>query len=218
MGKSISVVDLITNAKIIFWDFDGVIKDSAQVKTNSFCKLFESYGNEIVEKIRNHNDLNGGMSRYDKFPIYLSWVGEVATEKKINELSNQFSSLVMDAVVNSEWIPGVEEYLRNNKNNQSFILVSATPVEELNIILKKIELEFNFDYVFGTPTSKISGILTILEKSKLRPEETVMIGDSIADKNAADTCKVPFILKKNNINSKLFNYFSGYSLNDFTEI
>ena len=63
----------IKEIQLIFWDFDGVIKDSVQVKISSFCKLFEHYGLEVVEKIRVHNERNGGMSRYMKFPIYLDW-------------------------------------------------------------------------------------------------------------------------------------------------
>lgn len=218
MGKTLSVFEIISQAKIIFWDFDGVIKDSVKVKTDSFSKLFESYGKEIVEKIRAHNEENGGMSRYDKFPLYLRWAGEEPTQSKIDELSNEFSILVLNAVICSEWIPGVEKYLRNNNFNQKFVLVSATPIEELKIILEKLDLESTFAFVYGFPTSKISGINTTLEILKLPPKDTVMIGDSMADKKAADVCKVPFVLKKNELNSKTFNYFRGHSLNDLTEI
>jgi phosphoglycolate phosphatase-like HAD superfamily hydrolase len=218
MDQDITVSDLANKAKIIFWDFDGVIKDSVQVKVDSFCLLFESYGTDVVGRIKIHNEDNGGMSRFEKFPLYLSWVGEEITDSRIKDLSNQFSELVLSAVLNSEWIPGAENYLRKNFHNQIFILVSATPLVELKFILKKLQLSEVFNDVYGSPTTKESSIMSGLEKFKVLPNEAVMIGDSMADKKAADTCKIPFILKKSEINSKIFDKYMGPSISDLTEI
>ena len=44
--------------RIIFLDFDGVIKESNNVKTDAFKKMFESYGSEIANKVVNHHLLN----------------------------------------------------------------------------------------------------------------------------------------------------------------
>ena len=65
----------MTNYKILFWDFDGVIKDSVEVKTQAFFQLFEPFGELVAEKVRKHHEAHGGMSRFDKFPIYLQWAG-----------------------------------------------------------------------------------------------------------------------------------------------
>lgn len=218
MDKAITISDLVNKAKIIFWDFDGVIKDSVKVKVDSFCLLFESYGTDVVGRIRKHNEDNGGMSRFEKFPIYLSWVGEEITDSRIKDLSNQFSELVLSVVLNSEWIPGVENYLRQNLYNQIFILVSATPLVELNLILHKLKLSEVFKDVYGSPISKECSIILGLEKFKILPGETVMIGDSMADKKAADACKIPFILKKSELNRKIFDKYTGHSICDLTEI
>jgi phosphoglycolate phosphatase-like HAD superfamily hydrolase len=218
MDKALNIFTLIEKAKIIFWDFDGVIKDSVRVKIDSFCQLFEPYGSEIVEKVRVHNEQNGGMSRLEKFPIYLSWVGEEATESRIKELSEQFKCLVLDGVIHSNWIPGVEDYLRSNIFNQKFILVSATPKKELDLILKRLQLENIFLESFGAPDSKITGIRSMLALLKVDPKDTVMIGDSIADKNAADACIVPFVLKRNDMNRKIFENYLGYTIDDFTKL
>ncbi len=210
-------LELIKIKKVIFWDFDGVIKDSVSVKVESFCKLFESYGTDIVDKIRVHNQNNGGMSRFEKFPIYLNWVGEKVSDNRIKDLNQQFSQLVLDAVINSEWIPGVESYLRNNYFNQTFVLVSATPLTELRIILENLDLTNIFKLVYGSPTSKEASILSALDILGIPFGDTVMIGDSMADKNAADFCKIPFILKKSELNSKIFNNYNGHSIIDLTE-
>ena len=57
---------------LIFWDFDGVIKDSVGVKGEAFKTLFADYGNKVQEKIYCHHIENGGMSRHQKIPIYLA--------------------------------------------------------------------------------------------------------------------------------------------------
>ena len=45
----------IQDSEVIFWDFDGVIKDSVSVKAEAFKILFSEYGREIVQKVVNHH-------------------------------------------------------------------------------------------------------------------------------------------------------------------
>lgn len=40
--------------KAIFWDFDGVIAESVNVKTEAFYNLYLPYGIEIAEKVRRY--------------------------------------------------------------------------------------------------------------------------------------------------------------------
>ncbi len=73
--------------KVLFWDFDGVIKDSVDVKTKAFIKLFEEYGVGISTKVKEHHLANGGMSRFEKFPLYASWVGKELSNEQLQEYS-----------------------------------------------------------------------------------------------------------------------------------
>ncbi|MBT7899475.1 MAG: HAD hydrolase-like protein, partial [Candidatus Marinimicrobia bacterium] len=56
--------------KGIIFDFDGVIADSVQVKTDAFASLYEQYGDNIVTKVIEHHEANGGMSRFKKIKLY----------------------------------------------------------------------------------------------------------------------------------------------------
>ena len=58
---------------LIFWDFDGVIKESVSVKTDAYLELFRPYGSDVCKQVKNHHLANGGMSRFDKIPLYLKW-------------------------------------------------------------------------------------------------------------------------------------------------
>ena len=127
------------NKKIIFFDFDGVIKDSVDVKTQAFYSLFEPFDLNIAEQVKKHHEANGGMSRFDKFPLYLKWAGQEPSDENVAEFCERFGQLVLQGVINSPWVKGVEYYLRTNTYNQLFIVVSATPQEELEYILKELD-------------------------------------------------------------------------------
>lgn len=56
--------------KAIFWDFDGVIADSVNVKTDAFYELYLPYGKEVAEKVKEYHLANGGVSRFKKFEYW----------------------------------------------------------------------------------------------------------------------------------------------------
>ncbi len=214
MGPKINASDIIKTAKVLFWDFDGVIKESVDVKTKAFQELFVEYGTEVTEKIRVHHEANGGMSRFEKFPIYMEFANIKATDEKIKRLCEKFSDLVLDGVVNSPWIPGAETFIRSNTNQQIFIVVSATPTEELLEIIERLNLRSSFESIFGAPTSKTEAIRTSLNRLSIPAADAVMIGDASADLEAASLNKVPFILRRHYSNTKFTESFAGITIND----
>ena len=44
-------IEHLKSAKIIFWDFDGVIKDSVEVKSAVFGQLFLPFGKIVAKKV-----------------------------------------------------------------------------------------------------------------------------------------------------------------------
>ena len=69
------VYGLLKEGRVVFWDFDGVIKDSVLVKSKGYEKLFLPFGKEVVDRVNQHHENNGGVSRYEK--IHYIWVGRV---------------------------------------------------------------------------------------------------------------------------------------------
>lgn len=202
--------------KLVFWDFDGVIKDSIAVKTNAFVALFEPYGLDVAADVRAHHEANGGMSRFDKLPLYLQWAGEKPSTRLVNEFCDRFSMLALQGVIDSPWVPGVESYLRNNPHQQIFVLASATPKGELEQILLALDLKKCFADVFGAQTSKEEAIRTTLVARSINPQECIMIGDALADLEAAQANRVPFLLRRHETNAKVFADYTGSSVKDFT--
>lgn len=205
---------LLRSARLIFWDFDGVIKDSNDVKTDAFVKLFNSFGEDVVARIRAHTKLNGGMSRFIKIPLYLSWVGLEATPERVQKYCESFSNTVVQAVINSPWIPGILDYLNSYRDKQAFILVTATPQAEIEHILSALHIKDLFLEIHGAPKEKFQIISDSLVKHKFLPRETLMIGDSLCDLRAAELNAVPFVLRWNQTNRQLLKGFTGLTWND----
>lgn len=218
MGTLMNVSELIRKVKLVFWDFDGVIKESVDIKTGAYVSLFERYGPELADRVKLHHEANGGMSRFIKFPLYLEWAGETVTSNLVNKLCDEFSLLTFNGVINAPWVPGAEAYLRNNTYDQIFVLVSATPKEELIKILQELDLNKVFSAIYGAPTGKNEAIADILSSKKMLIEDSVMIGDAVADYEAAFANNVSFILRRHTSNINSFSRFIGYAVNNISEL
>ena len=205
----------INKFKIVFWDFDGVIKESVDVKTQAFVDIFKQYGPELTKKVKKHHIDNGGMSRFEKIPLYARWAGLELNDEEIISYSNKFSEIAVRKVIDSKWVFGVEEVLRKNPFGQKFILVSATPEEELLFILKELNLSNCFVSIFGSPMSKKTAIETSINRFSAKLEECVMIGDAKADMEAADANHINFILRLHGLNQNMKEIYKGFTVQNF---
>jgi len=202
---------------IIFWDFDGVIKDSVQIKSKAFGNLFAQFGNKISKRVIEHHESNGGMSRFEKIPIYLGWSGVRVTPELIEEYLNKFSILVKSKVIESDWVPGVLEVMQNKKINQLWFIVTATPQDEIEEIINHLELNAFFQKIIGAPIMKSDAIKSILQSFSFEANDAIMIGDSISDYQAAVKNNVTFILRKTNLNKGLQKKLECIMIDDFLD-
>jgi len=202
----------------IFIDFDGVIKDSVAVKADVFEHLFLSSGKEISKKVRVHHEINGGMSRYDKFPIYLEWSGQIATNELVDKYAKSFSLQVKNRVINSEWVPGVQSFLLDCvERKKNIFLITSTPQQEIEEILISLKIKSFFKEVAGSPIKKYNAIKVLLEKYSLDAAESVMIGDYRNDYNAAKINNIQFILRRTALNKDLQKKLNCPMINTFYE-
>ena len=202
--------------RVVLFDFDGVIKDSVSVKSDAFELLFTEFGTEISTRVREHHEANGGMSRFEKFPLYLSWAGITPTDSLIEVCTDQFSKLAKQKVIDSEWVAGVEGFLIDNSNKHKMFVVTATPQSEIEEILKALEIFDYFFEVIGSPIKKSEAISRLINKYQLNPEMTVMIGDSMPDYLAASHNNIEFILRNTELNTEMQKTLQCKMIDDFT--
>ena len=206
----------LSDYKLVFWDFDGVIKDSVTVKTDAFSKLFEKYGEKIQEKVVAHHLLNGGVSRRIKIEhYYKEFIGKELSETEINKQCDTFSNIVLQKVIDSAWVPGVESYLNNNSFQQIFVLVTGTPHDEIVHILEKLGISNCFESIWGSPSLKEDVINNILANYDLDKSLTVMVGDSNTDYDAAKKNDIDFILRNTEENHHLQKIKNIYCVDNF---
>ncbi len=178
--------------KAILFDFDGVIAESVDVKTQAFRELFKNYPDKISDIGRYHLD-NGGLSRYEKFKyIYKFILKESLSNEKFTELCRSFQRLVVDKVVAAPFVPGALELLEYCLGKFQAYVVSGTPQDEIREIIKRRDLNRFFLAVYGAPCSKAELINEILRKNTLNPDETLFIGDSNNDYQAAHDTGILF--------------------------
>lgn len=194
------VTSLVEPASVIFWDFDGVIKDSVDIKTYAYEMVFSSFGDAFTRRVKDHHERNSGVSRYEKIPLYLGWAGEPATVEQVDTFCARFSEIAMEAVINSPWVPGVCEYIKKHFSRQYFVIVTATPQEEIEQIIAHLDITSCFQAVYGAPIKKADAIRSVLVKLDCAPDRALMIGDSEADLASAEANAVPFLLRQHRYN------------------
>ena len=202
---------------VIFWDFDGVIKDSVQAKSEAFGNLFAQFGNELSRRVIEHHESNGGISRFEKIPIYLGWSGVRVTPEITKDYLDKFSKLVKNKVIESNWVPGVLEVIQNRKINESSFIITATPQDEIEEIINKLELTPFFQKIIGAPTMKSDAVKNTLETFCLNAHEAILIGDSISDFQAAKNNNITFVLRKTTLNIGLQKKLDCIMIDDFLD-
>ena len=177
-----------------FFDFDGVLADSVEVKTRAFARLFEPYGVEIVAKVVDHHRRHGGMTRVEKFRhYYIEFLKKPLDNDVMERLCSEFSRLVVDQVVASPKIPGAEAFLTKWHNHIPCFVISATPDDEIRQIVRRRGLEGFFKEVLGSSASKTENLKRLLDKYALEPAKCIFLGDAESDYRAARNCGVEFI-------------------------
>ena len=177
-----------------FFDFDGVLADSVEVKTTAFAKIFKPYGPEVVAKVVDHHRHNGGMTRVEKFRYYYpEFLGKPLNDSELEHLCKQFSQLVVDAVVAAPEIPGAEEFLKTWYLKVPCFVVSATPEDEIYEIIKRRKLSPFFKEVLGASYTKQANTKKLLAKYNLQPRECLFFGDAMSDYQAAKVCSIDFL-------------------------
>lgn len=193
-----SIKQLMNFSKIIFFDFDGVIKESNYIKAEAYKQLFSEFSEDIVKKITKHHTENLGKSRHEKINIYLQYCKLDCDIETVTKYESAYSKLVVDRVIEAKFVDGILDYLKDNFKNQLFSIVSAVPQNEITQILNCIGLSAMFDSINGSPDHKSNIIIRELSKHSINPSEGLFIGDAWEDWQASLRVPIRFIYKVSN--------------------
>lgn len=183
--------------RVLVFDFDGVILDSANLKRQAFADLYADEPEEIRRAVVAYLNRRGGQPREVKFRhIEGQILGRDANEARIEELCRRFKADVEHRLLKAPAIPGALEFLQRWQDRQDsgpFYLLSATPAPELRTIVALRHLTRYFEEVIGAPPDKVTGLRNLLARRQHAAQDTVMIGDTYNDYRAARSNGTLFI-------------------------
>jgi len=199
--------------KNILFDFDGVILDSMPVREYGFRKIFEGFDNSLVERLLEYHNNNGGLSRYVKIKyFYEKLLHKKISDEEIQIFADKFSDIMKNELINKKYlIKQTVNFLDKNYNIYNFHIVSGSDEKELKFLCKELDIEKYFISINGSPTHKNDLVKNILNKYKYKKNETILIGDSINDYEAAKINRIDFYGYNNkNLQKISKNYLLTY--------
>lgn len=178
----------------IFWDFDGVLLDSMNVRDWGFKKIFKGYDNELINDLISYHRKNGGLSRYVKIKYFFEeLVKNPINDQQVLKYAEKFSSLMRKELTDKKkLIVDSLEFVKKNYNRYNFHIVSGSDQKELRFLCKKLEIHKFFISIHGSPIPKKKLVSSLIEKYNYKKKCVCLIGDSINDFEAANDNNIEF--------------------------
>lgn len=186
---------MLNQFKIIFWDFDGVIVDSNEIRTQGFSEIFKSHSSKNIKKLIDYHEKNGGLSRYHKIKyFYENILIKSISQENIMIYAELYKKYVLSKLKNEKYlISDSVNYLKDNFENKSMHLISASDETELIELCDFFNISKFFKSIKGSPTTKIDNIDSIIKLENYSKQFITYIGDSINDYEASVANDINFI-------------------------
>lgn len=176
----------------VVFDCDGVLLESANIKTLAFEKVVSPFSKEAQKLFLDYHNMHFGVSRMAKFEWFCTEVLQSQDADMPKKLASNFAAIVQEELLNCPIIEGVLESLKALHNKMPLYVCSGTPKEELISILTKRELAKYFTGIYGTPPEKAILLQNLVDKSGIPAQNTLMIGDAQTDLDAANIVGTQF--------------------------
>ncbi|HIP13077.1 MAG TPA: HAD family hydrolase [Arcobacter sp.] len=205
--------------KNIIFDFDGVILDSIPVKTEGFKILFNKYGKDASDELVEFHLKNGGKSRYLKIRYFFEKILEKKiTEKEILSFAKKYSEITKVELAKDNYIiEDTFEFIKKNYNNYNMHIASGADEKDLHYICNELCFNKYFHSIYGSPTEKKDIVKHIMNTFNIEERETILIGDSINDYEAAKSNNITFFGYNNDSFKGLYNYIDTFKEIDFAQ-
>jgi len=181
-------------------DFDGVILESNEVKTDVFREIFSRFP-EHVDAMMAFHHANAWASRFLKFNYLvferLGRPGDVAMR---DALVAEFSQRSLARVTGAPFVVGAEDFLRELSPRVPLFLASITPSADIVRTVEDRGIAKFFTAVYGCPPwNKVAAIGDVVRRLGCERNEIALIGDAPGDLQSADTAGIEFIWRRSSI-------------------
>ncbi len=181
--------------KVIFWDFDGVLHNSNAIRDWGFKEVLKEYPKEQLDALLQFHRANGGLSRYVKFRYFFEEIrNEELSGDRLNQLCTFFSQIMMKKLVDQElMIPETINFIKKNYKKYSMHIVSGSDENELKYLCSSLGISPYFKTINGSPMPKKDLVKKIMDSYNYKNIDCLLIGDSINDLHAAQSCNIAFM-------------------------
>jgi phosphoglycolate phosphatase-like HAD superfamily hydrolase len=180
--------------QVIFFDFDGVILDSMDIREDGYRNIFLNHDPKLVQKLIDFHYENGGISRFYKIRYFHESILKTKiSEDEVKRLAESMSHCMRTQLNDkSRLIDDSMNFIKNNYEKFDIHIVSGSEKEELHWVCEQLEIKKYFKSLEGSPTPKPDLLENIIKIWKYKPENCVLIGDSINDYDAAEINGIKF--------------------------
>lgn len=207
---------------MLFFDCDGVILDSNEIKSSAFYSVAKNFCDEkMAHAFMEYHQKNGGISRFHKFEyLFIGMLNRTDYQEDLNKALNLYADTVYSELLKCPLIDGVEKFLKETHGAKKYV-VSGGKQTELEAVFKDRGLDVYFDGICGSPRDKFQ-ILNDLGLSVGSENQGTYFGDSRLDYEVANKFGLGFVFIHGKSEFKDWkNYFRDKQITlarDFSEI
>ncbi|MDW2996074.1 MAG: HAD family hydrolase [Alphaproteobacteria bacterium] len=174
------------------FDMDGTLLDTATSILNSLYSAIIKSGFQI-----NRSKITSGLIGY-RIAEIIDILGLGQNDDKKAEIIANFRQIYDSSAADGiTWYEYSYRFISNLKGNKQIFIATNKPSKATNLIVQKMNLDFVKDVFYPDKYNdrlidKNTMVADIISKYKLNPAETVVIGDTDVDLNAARANKCDF--------------------------
>jgi phosphoglycolate phosphatase-like HAD superfamily hydrolase len=203
----------------VFFDFDGVILESADIKTAAIVRMIPELSPSQREQLRRYHLEHVGISRYVKFDwAYRELLGREITEEESARLGREYSRLIYDQVAAAPFVPGLPEALERLAPRLPLFVVSGTPRAEVQRLAEHRRIDHYFAEIWGSPARKPDILRDLLGRYELEAERSLLIGDGLTDYEAAREVGLHFLARDTADHREVWDRLAPRRVDDLRDI
>ena len=174
-------------ARFVVLDVDGTLMDTNYLHTEAWARAFEEVGHRIP-RARLHKQIGKGSSL-----LIREFVEDEETEERINELHSEIYAELQEY---GHPLPGAKELISSlRERGYEVWFVTSAKDEELEHHMQELEAESGISGVVNSsavenPKPAPDIFELALQKADASPDETVAVGDTVWDVEAADAAGI----------------------------
>ncbi|MDV7340857.1 HAD hydrolase-like protein [Terasakiella sp. A23] len=175
------------------FDFDGVILDSNNLKTEAFHQVALPYGKKEADALCTYHVAHGGISRFVKFEYFFETIlGRAPKEGEIDQALDDFAKAVTQGMLTCRQTPDFATLMEGPLSELPCTVISGSMQAELRNVMDQRGILKYFDNVFGSPDNKDVIFKRECDTGGIK-KSAVYIGDSLYDYKMASKYGLDFI-------------------------